>query len=154
MRIALGLLGVVSLLLMGQSGAAIADTKGDKKIVGNVVIYMGLLPAEMIRGYPADHPEASMHGGAPKGVGAYHVVFALFSAKTGQRITNADVTARVNEMGLAGEEKNLEPMEIAGTETYGNYFPMIGAGPFRITLTIHLPGDPGELRAVFEHKHK
>jgi hypothetical protein len=125
----------------------------DHPTVGNVVIYIGLLPAEMIRGHPAEHPEATMHGGVPKGIGVYHVVIALFDVKTGERITNADLTARVSEIGLPGQEKKLEPMEIAGTVTYGNYFPMVGAGPFRISLAIHLPGIPKELKAVFEHRH-
>jgi hypothetical protein len=39
--------------------------------VGNVVIYLGLLPAEMIRSRPHDHPEATMHGGRPSGSGEY-----------------------------------------------------------------------------------
>jgi hypothetical protein len=125
----------------------------DHPTLGNVVIYIGLLPAEMIRGHPAEHPEATMHGGVPKGVGVYHVVIALFNAKTGERITNAELTARVSEIGLAGQEKKLQPMEIAGTVTYGNYFPMVGAGPFRINVTIHVPGQPQDLKAVFEHRH-
>ena len=148
------LLGLILLLLTGISGPATADTASDSKTVGNVVIYMGLLPAEMIRGHPHDHPEASMHGGRPAGSGEYHVVIALFDAKSGARITKAQITARVAEIGLAGEEKMLEPMEIAGTETYGNYFRMAGNGPFRIELTIRVPGEPQEIKVQFEHRHQ
>ena len=149
-----GLFGLTLLLLCGLAGPAMADTGSGSKTVGNVVIYMGLLPAEMILGHPADHPESSMHGGRPKGSGQYHVVIALFDAKTGARIEKAEVTARVSEIGLAGEEKKLEPMEIAGTETYGNYFRMAGSGPFRINVTIRVPGEPREIKTEFEHRHQ
>ena len=142
--------------LLAFSGTANAEKIykfTDNPTVGNVVVYVGLLPAEMIRGHAAEHPEAIMHGGVPKGIGVFHVVVALFDAKTGQRITNADLTARVGDVGLAGQEKKLDPMEIAGTETYGNYFPMVGAGPFRISLTIRVPGQSQDLKVVFEHRH-
>ena len=151
-RIIPGPLALLFLLFTGI--AATADTASDSKTVGNVVVYMGLLPAEMIRGHPPTHAEATMHGGPPKQSGVYHVVIALFDAKSFARITKADISARVSEVGLTGEEKKLEPMEIAGTETYGNYFPMTGHGPFRISLTIHVPGQAQEIKVVFEHRHE
>lgn len=153
-RILAGLLGLTLALLTGLVGPAQADTAGDSKTVGNVTIYMGLLPAEIIRGHPHDHPETTMHGGRPTASGEYHVVIALFNAKSGARIGKADITARVSEIGLAGEEKKLEPMQIAGTETYGNYFRMAGNGPFRISLTIRVPGEPQEIKVEFEHRHQ
>lgn len=130
-----------------------AETGSDSQTVGNVVIYLGLLPAQMIRGHPAQHTETSMHGGKPASRGEYHVLIALFDASSGSRITNADVRARVSEIGLAGVEKKLEAMEIAGTETYGTYFPMTGNGPFRIAVVIHIPGRAEEIKALFEHRH-
>ena len=143
------------LLLTGASFPAVADTASDMKTVGNTVIYMGLLPTEMIRGrHTEDHPEAAMHGGPPSASRKYHVVIALFDSKTNSRIENADIRARVSEIGLTGEEKTLEPMQIAGTMTYGNYFSMAGKGPFRIRLTIHIPGQPQEIIAEFEHRHQ
>lgn len=150
------LLGLALLLLSELTGPAMADTASDSKTVGNVEIYdvlikMALLPAETIRGHPKEHPEASMHGGVPGGSGQYHVGIALFDAKSGARITKADISARVSEIGLASDEKKLEPMGIAGTETYGNFFRMDGSRPFRIRLTIHLPGEPQEIRAAVEY---
>lgn len=153
-RILPGLVAFLLLLIAGVAAPAMADTGSDSKTVGNVVIYMGLLPAEMIRGHPHEHPEATMHGGAPRASGEYHVVIALFDAKSGARIENADISARVSEIGLAGEEKKLEPMQIAGTVTYGNFFPMRGNGPFRIELVIHVPGQSQEIKAAFEHRHQ
>jgi hypothetical protein len=95
-----------------------------------------------------------MHGGSPATSGEYHVVIALVDAKTGTRITNATVVARVAEVGLAGQEKTLQPMEIAGTETYGDYFEMAGNGPFHISVLIRLAGTSQDIKAEFEHRHQ
>ncbi|MGK2926229.1 MAG: hypothetical protein ACSLE2_11465 [Lysobacterales bacterium] len=61
--------------------------------------------------------------------------------------------ARVAELGLAGTQRRLESMAIAGTETYGGYFKLDGAGPFRITLDIRRPGAQRVTRAEFEYRH-
>jgi hypothetical protein len=152
-RILAGLFGVSLLLLVGAVGATAAG-QGDSKVVGGVLIYMGILPAEMIRGHPAEHPETSMHGGKPKASNQYHVMVALFDAKTFERISDARVSARVGEVGLTGDEKPMEAMNIADTITYGNYFKMAGKGPFRISVTIYIPGKPDEIKADFEHRHQ
>ena len=118
------------------------------KVVDGVSIYLGIVPAEIVRGHPKEHPEGAMHGGAPTGGEQYHVMVALFDAKTGQRINNAEVTAKV-----AGMEKKLEVMNIANAITYGNFFPMSGPGPFRIVVQIRKPGEPRVVEALFDHKH-
>lgn len=153
-RVRLRLLAFVILLLASTASAAMADTGSDSKTIDNVVIYMGLLPAQMVRGHLPSHSENTMHGGIPTGKGEYHVVIALFDATTGKRISGADIRVRVREIGLSGEEKKLDPMEIAGTETYGNYFSMAGNGPFRIILMITVPGHPKEIKTEFVHKHQ
>lgn len=141
-------------LALATAVPAIADSGNDMKTIGNVTIYLGLIPAEMIRGHPPNHPESTMHGTRPPSRNEYHVLIALFDATTGARIAKARVTARVSEVGLLGEEKALQPMEIAGTETYGNYFPMNGDGPFTIKVTIHVPGQTSDIVTQFEHRHQ
>jgi hypothetical protein len=47
-----GLLVTSVLLILGCRAPALADAAGDRQTVGNVTIYLGLLPAEMIRGHP------------------------------------------------------------------------------------------------------
>jgi hypothetical protein len=95
-----------------------------------------------------------MHGGVPAGADEYHVLIALFNATTYEGISNARVSARVSEIGLSGEEKTLEPMQIADTITYGNYFEMKGMEPFRIEVTISIPGASENIKVVFEHRHR
>jgi hypothetical protein len=141
-------------LALATAAPAIADDDSDMKTIGNITIYLGLIPADMIRGHSPDHVESSMHGRQPTSSDEYHVLIALFDAKTGARITHARITARVADVGLSGGQKTLQPMKIAGTETYGNYFPMNGNGPFTIKLTIHVPGQPTDIVTEFEHSHR
>ncbi|MDH5444963.1 MAG: hypothetical protein OEY52_05360, partial [Gammaproteobacteria bacterium] len=94
------------------------------RLVDGVDIYLGVIPAEMIKGHPRHHPEGTMHGGIPAGT-HYHVMVALFDAKTGKRIDNASITASIK--GAAAESrKTLEPMLVSGARTFGNYFTMGG----------------------------
>ena len=128
--------------------AAPAHAGGYQQVVDGVAIYFGIVPAEMVRGHPREHPEGEMHGGVP--AGESHIMVALFDAKTGERITRAEVTARVSGGHATSGEKRLEPMVIAGSQTYGNYFPMTGIGPYQIELNVRVFGKTKPVRARFE----
>lgn len=95
---------------------AMADSSLSK-VVDGVTIYLGIVPAEIMRGHPTEHPQGTMHGGVPREREQYHVMVALFDAKTGQRITDADVKASVAALGRTGSPVTLEPMNIADTIT-------------------------------------
>lgn len=110
-----------------------ADTS---KAVDGVEIYLGVLPAEVVLGHPLGHEERAMHGGVPARQNRYHVVVALFDADSGQRFSGARVEATVGELGAGGTRKALEPMAIANTETYGNWFTLSAPGIYRIRLAI------------------
>jgi hypothetical protein len=115
--------------------------------VSGIEIYLGVLPAAIVGGHPREHPEAEMHGGAP-GSG-YHVMVALFDAKTGKRITDARVNAKVVAPSLYTVGKQLGPMTVAGSLTYGNYFNMLRGETYRIDLEIRRRGAPGVIHATF-----
>ena len=131
------------LLLVSATVAA----GGYRQVVDGVAVYFGIVPAELVRGHPPEHPEGQMHGGVP--VGENHIMVALFDDKTGERITRAEITATITGPGNFKAEKKLEPMIIAGAASYGNYFAMPGSGPYRIALRIRMPGIGHEIRAVF-----
>ena len=114
----------------------------NQKIAGGIAVYLGVLPAAMIQGHPKDHSEPAMHGGIPRGRGAYHVMAAVFDAENGERIENAKVKARVSPLGLASVMRSLEPMQIAGTVTYGNYFTIRADEPYRILISVVRAGQP------------
>lgn len=120
-----------------------------------LTIDLGVLPAELVQGHSTTEgdPEA-MHSGTPAWVGSHHVVVALFDAKTGVRITDARVRAGVGSRSYDHEpDKWLEPMQIAGTTTYGNFFLMPGREVYRIHLQIYRTGSAQPIRADFAYEH-
>jgi len=134
--------------------AAAAADSNLHKVVHGVSIYLGVFPAEMILGQPRPRAEAEMHGGVPAGEHRYHVTVALFDNATGKRITGAQVKANVSEVGLSGVQKKLEPMLIAGSVSYGNYFNMpTTSNPYRIQVRIELPGVVDVIEAQFDYHH-
>lgn len=140
-----GLLAVfLTLLAFTAAGTGLEHSK----VVHGIAIYLGVMPAQMIQG----HPEKEMHGGEPKGKKRYHVVIALFDDVTHKRITDAKVKATVGGIGLGGKRKTLEPMHIAGTETYGNWFTLAGPGRYRIHLEINGIKDRDRIEADFDYE--
>jgi hypothetical protein len=66
-------------------------------------------------------------------------VAAVFDAATGERVEDAVVEARVAEPGLAGITRRLEPMLIADTVTYGNYFQLLAMAPIGSIFRSRVP---------------
>ena len=94
-----------------------------------------------------------MHGGVPVGEYQRHVLVALFDAASGKRIVGAKVSARVYELNRTGSQKKLEPMLIADTVSYGNYFNIpVNNSPYRIRVLIELPGVAGVIEAEFDYQ--
>lgn len=139
-------MGAAAAALLGF--AAVAAGPADyRQVVSGVAIYFGMMPAQLVRGHPPEHPESGMHGGVP--AGENHLVVALFDDKTGARIIDAQVSATITGPDNFKAEKKLEPMVIAGTTTFGNYFYMPGPGPYRIALRMRAPGIGHEIQAAF-----
>jgi hypothetical protein len=131
------------------------DLPRNEQTVGGITIELGVIPAEIVQGHSTKvgDPNA-LHGGAPAHSGSHHIVVALFDAKSGARISDARVRAGVGNRSYNHEPDTwLEPMEIAGTTTYGNFFPMPGAGLWRIHLEIFPAGAKQPVRADFAYEH-
>lgn len=135
---------LAGLLLVASATAAAG---GYSQVVDGVALYFGMMPAELVRGHPREHPESEMHGGVP--AGENHLVIALFNDKTGERITRAEITATITGPDRFKAEKKLESMVVAGAATFGNYFTMPGPGPYRIALRIRTPGIGHDIEATF-----
>jgi hypothetical protein len=110
--------------------------------------YLGVMPAEIIKGQP------TMHAGAPAGSDEHHIV--VFDAASRARVSDATVTARVSGLGLSGSEKTLEPMNIADTITYGGFFNLPGADLYTIRVTVRRAGSqqPVVLNFKIDHRHQ
>lgn len=132
-----------------------ADDISGFKTVAGISVYIGLMPAEIVKGHPSRHPEAQMHGGAPTGPHAYHLVVALFDEQNGaSRIEDARIAATVSGVGHVGQTSvALEPMLIADTVTYGAFIDLRALERFEIALTITVPDRPGSIRVDFGNQH-
>ncbi len=134
--LSLGLFLVLALALNVASSAPL-DTDPFVRTADGISVYLGVMPAAIVRGHPQGHPESTMHGGPPRSSIQRHIVVALFDARTFERIVDAEITATVEGVGHIGRTtKKLEPMDIAGAQTFGGYFPFEGRDRFTIHLDI------------------
>lgn len=146
-RIAISRALCAAALMLVVAPSRAEEAGSPHQTVAGVEIYLGVVPAAMVRAHPRQHPEGRMHGGtAGRG---YHVMVALFEAKTGARIVNAQVGARLVSPSPSGPETRLEPMTIAGAQTYGNYLDMAPGGSYRIDVSIRRPGIAEPIHATF-----
>lgn len=139
---------VVSFL--GSHSAIAAPPDNQYRTAGGIAAYIGLMPAEMIKGHTKDHPESTMHPGGKKGgPHEYHLVAAIFDAATGARIEDASVHAQVSALGLSGEDMPLQPMPIANTVTYGAF---VTLPEDLYTIRIKVRRNPREEPVVLDFK--
>lgn len=143
---------MLCLLVLNPAGAASTKSPETFQIIDGVAIYLGVMPAQIVRGHRATQQEKRMHGGIPKGRNSVHLVVALFDSTSDLRIEDAQITASVSELGVGGETKKLDAMHIADNVTYGNYFDMVGDKTYRIQLSIRLPGRAQAIEANFSHR--
>jgi cytochrome c5 len=132
------------------SPVASAVSGQDFAVVGSATVYFGVVPGDAIRSHPKEYPQ-KVYGVPPSGPAQYYVTVALFDTPSGQRIEDAEVKARVATAAGAGPEKTLEPVTIANSRSYGNYFAMGGTGPYKITVHIRRPGSSDAIQAQFEY---
>jgi hypothetical protein len=131
------------------------DLPRSSQTVDDVTIYLGVMPAGLVQGHstvPGD-PQA-LHGGTPQNRSSHHIVVALFDAQTGARIADARIRAGVGDRSYNGEpDRSLEPMQIDGMMSYGNFFLLQGAGTWRIHLEILRAGASRPIEADFAYEH-
>lgn len=145
---------MLAAILLSVSGAAYAQVSSDYAVVDDVTIYYAILPAEMLRSFPAGSQEARMHGGVPGGKHVHHVQIALFDTTTGQRITDASVTATIQEEGLGGADYSLDPFLVGDALTFGGYVEFQKASLYDISLRVVLPEDGRVIAETFEYRHR
>jgi hypothetical protein len=152
-RSRLAVLGAVAALLSWWAvPSASAQSVDYTKSAGGFEFSLGVIPAAVVRDTLVDHHAETMHGGLPRGTRVQHVMVAIFDRGSGQRVTGATVTARVEEPGHFGNERPLEPMNVAGAVSYGNYFPMAAGRPYEIRVRARIPGAPETVTVVFRYR--
>ena len=146
--VALGFIAFLALVFFALPAAAATEYE---KHADGLAVYLGVVPAELLRG-KAEHL-ATMHGGLPWGGGSHHVLISVFDERTERQLDDAMVEARVGPLGLGETARVLMPMKIGDTTTYGNFFPMAGAGPFIVRVSIRRPGQERPTRVQFNYAH-
>lgn len=135
---ALGL--ALAVLAAPASRAGVID---GVQTVDSLTIYLGVVPAAVVRGHAQEHPETRMHGGVPgRSIHNVHLVVALFDKVTGARITNAIVGAHIIEPGgKHGKQWSipLEPMTVNGAQTFGGYTAFEQVADYRIGVRVQRP---------------
>jgi hypothetical protein len=135
--------------------ASLASANDGYQTANGVAVYLGIMPASLVRGHPSDHEEGVMHDGAPSGPHQQHIVVAVFDSETSDRIENAEIVATISSLGHVRHERiELEPMSIADTSTYGAYANFPGRNRYEIALSISLPDRTRPVEVTFSSDHQ
>jgi len=121
----------IFLFLMFTSNLATANDSERHKTVDGMSVYFGIVLAQLIHGHGNMHSATDNRDGDY----TYHILIALFDNKSGKRITDAKIKATVTPLGMKGKSRKLEPMH-GDLVSYGNYFTMPEATPYRISVEI------------------
>ncbi len=147
---------VVSLFLTFASHASAGDASQTVTSHG-LAVYFGFVPAAIAQGVAGTHGDAEMHGPDALAPSSYHLLVAIFNSATGDRISDATVAAVVTRAGGGSQTKPLEPMKIADTVTYGNFFDLPPGGLYHVTLNVTKKGDTRPTQIDFaydQHFHQ
>jgi hypothetical protein len=154
-RAFVGFAAFAAFVLAGLApGAPAAADDRQYRAAGDLAVYLGLVPAALVRGHDPAHGERAAHGRVPRGPHAYHLVVAIFDAKSGERVSDAEVVALVAPTGLAGQRHRLKPMKIEDSVTYGGFVQLPGDDRYAIKLEIKRPGRAAPIKADFTYEHR
>jgi len=142
--------------MAAERDAAIATETEQSKTAAGLTIYLGVVPAEIVKGPPT---HASLSKGpheydiVSKSPHDYQFIAAIFDATSGERVANAVVSAEVSGLGLSGSKEKLEPMQIAGAAAYGGSFDLPGSDLYTVKLTVERTGtSPAVLQFRYDHR--
>lgn len=146
-------LGLLCVSLIGLlPTASLADHAARYVRADGVFVYLGVVRAEIIKNRPRSYPELHARGGVPSGENDFYVTVVLFDSADGRRITDAEVKVRASPFGLAGRRKQLDPVSIAGAESYGSCFNIGASDVYVIKVEIRRPEISDVIRTQFEYK--
>jgi hypothetical protein len=148
-----GAIAALCVVLFTWSGVAAGAENGQSQTAGGLTVYLGVVPAEIIKGPPPHSAEPPMHGRIPRGAHEYHFVAAVFDAVTGTRVFNAAVTAQVSGLGLSGTKKKLEDGNRRHNNV-GGFFDLPGFDLYTVKLTVERPGGAPPVILEFKYDHR
>jgi hypothetical protein len=133
--------GAAVVALCVSIGTALAAGDPPYKTAKGLTVYLGVVPAEIVKGplpHSAERPDARQDSAGPSRIscGCCHL-----RRRHRRTVSDASVTAQISGLGLSGTKKTLEPMEISGTTTYGGFFYLPGSDLYTVRLTIERQSD-------------
>jgi hypothetical protein len=132
------------------SACAPRASEGQSQVVEGLKLDYGLVADQTVADHPTDHPETTMHGGAPKDSHGYHVVLSVADAHSGQRVTDAEVSMDLSGPGHPGVNTSpMDPMTVNGQQTYGHYVVLPSDGPYQLKFEVRRPGQHRPVAAHF-----
>lgn len=147
-------LAFASVLLAALTAISPVRSEDGYQTADGLAVYLGIMPAAMLRGHPGNHEEGAMHGGPGSGRHQQHIVVAVFDADSGDRVEDASVALTVSGLGHVGHRRiALEPMVIAGTVTYGEFIDFPGSDRYEIAVEVSVPGRQGPTSFTFSSEH-
>ena len=120
------------------------------KIIGNTEIFFGIASANSIRAAQKNRAVAVM-ADVPDGADYYYVSVSLRDRTSKALVTNAQVTARVEDPLQRGESKALDLMAMNQGISFGSFFELPTKGRYFVTVTVQRPdaSQPAETRFEF-----
>lgn len=143
------------MILITLSGCGRAPSQTQSQVVAGLRFDYGVVPSAAVNEHPSDHPERTMHQGPPVAPDSYHVVLALFDAKSGARIKDADVTLELSGPGhgVGRVTIPLQTMAQVADVTYGGYVTLPYSAKYRLTFdAAHAGGRRDTVKAAFVYE--
>ncbi len=142
--------GLVMGLVMIVAPSSSARQSAMSQLADGVLVYLGVMPTATMLEHKADYPGHFPNERVPTGKNVHHVMLALFDNLSGERITDADVDARISPLRLVGPKKHFHTMTEAGAPTYCAYFTLSPRDRYVIHVTVSRPQMTELVEAEFE----
>jgi hypothetical protein len=122
---------------------------GQSQVVEGLKLDYEIVAAQEVAAHSTDRAETTMHGGVPTDP-RYHVVLSVADARSGQRITDAQVSMEVFGPGHPGvNTSRMDPMTLNGQQTYGQYVVLPLEGTYQLKFEVRRPGQNRSMAARF-----
>lgn len=151
--------GIALAVASAPANAGVAD---GAKTVDDLTIYLGVVPAAIVRGHQAEL-NAAVRGGLPRSSAHnLHIVAAVFNKTSGARLENVQVRARIHAGARVHGTKPrtwtvpLRPMRVNGALTFGAFTNLGSWQDATISIDVIRPGRSPRHRmtsAQFEYSH-
>lgn len=145
--------GIALALAATPSTAGVVD---GVKTVDDLKVYLGVVPAALVRGHKAELMTA-VHGGLPaNSIHNMHLLVAVFNKDTGARLRGIRVVARIHGTNQNRWSVALKPMTVNGALTFGGYTNLGAEEDVMISVDVIRPSRSPRHRmttAQFEYNH-